>query len=185
MSKGSSAAAQTNQGIGRNYSEGYQGQGGQIASSELPFLQNELTNPQGFGQQDLSQMQTQGGQATAGALGAGKEAATLNASRTGNTAAVPGVIDNATRSAMQQQSNNVLGTDLANEQLKQQQQQEGSQGLEKMYGTDVSAALQALGLSNQAVGEWTGADNATKNSELGWLGAANQGALTGNTINKG
>ncbi len=107
MSKGSSAAAQTNQGIGRNYSEGYQGQGGQIASSELPFLQNELTNPQGFGQQDLSQMQTQGGQATAGALGAGQEAATLNASRTGNTAAVPGVIDATTRNAMQQQSSNV------------------------------------------------------------------------------
>ena len=107
MAKGASKTASTNSGIGQSYSEGYQGQGGQIASSELPFLQNELTNPQGFGQQDLSQMQTQGGQATAGALGAGKEAATLNASRTGNTAAVPGVIDNATRSAMQQQSNNV------------------------------------------------------------------------------
>jgi hypothetical protein len=182
MSKGSSTAAQTNQGIARNYSEGYQGQGGQIASTELPFLQNELTNPQGFGQQDLSQMQTQGGQATAGALGAGKEAATLNASRTGNTAAVPGVIDATTRNAMQQQSNNVLNTDMANEQLKQQQQQEGSQGLEKMYGTDVSAALQALGLSNNAIQDWTGAQSAVQNADLGWYNAANQGALTGAKI---
>jgi hypothetical protein len=158
VAKGASKASETNYGIGQSYSEGYQGQGGQIASAELPFLQNELTNPQGFGQSTVNQMITQGGQATAGATGAAKEAALLNASRTGNTAAVPGVIDNTTRSAMQQQSNNVLNTNLANANLKQQQQQEGVSGLESMYGTDVSAALQSLGLSNQAIGEWTSAD---------------------------
>jgi hypothetical protein len=108
-------------------------------------------------------MQTQGGQAVAGATGSGDEAARLNASRTGNTAAVPGVIDQTARNAMKQQSSNVLGTDVANAELKQQQQQEGVSGLEKMYGTDVSAALQALGLSNQAIGEWTGADTSTGN----------------------
>jgi hypothetical protein len=180
---GRSTAASTNYGIGQNYSEGYQGQGGQIASAELPFLQNELTNPQGMGQQALSQTQTQAGQATAGALGAGKEAATLNASRTGNTAAVPGVIDATTRQAMQQQSNNALQTNLENDQLKQQQQQAGSAGLEKMYGTDVTAALGALGLSNQAIGEWNQAKQVQNQGDLGFLSAANQGAQTGNAIN--
>ncbi len=163
MGKGATKTAENNAGIGQSYSEGYQGQGSDIASSELPFLQNELTNPQGMGQQALTQTKTQAGQATAGALGAGKDAALLNASRTGNTAAVPGVIDQTTRNAMQQQSNNVLNTNLQNNLLKQQQQQEGSAGLEKMYGTDVSAALQALGLSNQAVGEWNQASSPSNN----------------------
>lgn len=182
MSKGSSTAAQTNQGIARNYSEGYQGAGGSLASTEVPFLTNELADPQGFGQPALTQMQTQGGQATAGALGAGKEAALLNASRTGNTAAIPGVIDQTTRNAMQQQSNNVLSTDIANQEAKLQQQQEASSGLEKMYGTDVSAALQSLGLSNSAIQDWTGANNGTTSKELGFLSAANSGAQTGNAI---
>jgi hypothetical protein len=154
--------------VGQAYSQGYQNAAGNVQSAELPFLQNELNNPQGFGQQTLNQIQTQGGQATAGATGAADEAALLNASRTGNTAAVPGVIDQTARNAMKQQSNNVLSSDLANAQLKQEQQQEGSAGLEKMFGTDVSAALQSLGLSNSAIGEWTGADNATQNADLGW-----------------
>jgi hypothetical protein len=86
---------------------------------------------------------------------------------------------------MQQQSGNVIGTNLANANLKQQQQQQGISGLEKMYGTDVSAALQSLGLSNQAIGDWTNASRAQNQNELGWLSAANQGALTGNTIENG
>jgi hypothetical protein len=182
---GSTKAAENNVGIGDSLSNSYNTAASGVASSELPFLQNEMTNPQGFGQQTVNQMQTQGGQATAGALGAGKEAATLNASRTGNTAAVPGVIDATTQQAMRQQSNNVLGIDQANAQAKLQQQQAGVSGLEKMYGTDVGAALQSLGLSNQAIGDWTGSKNAQTNADLGWLNAANQGAKTGNAIEGG
>jgi len=177
VSKGSANAGKTNYGIGQSYSEGYQGQGGDIASAELPFLQNELTNPQGFGAQTTSQMQTQGGQAVAGATGAAKEAADLNASRTGNTAAIPGVIDANARAAMAQQSNNVLDIAQKNALLKQQQQQEGSEGLEKMYGTDVTAALQSLGLSDQAIGDWTGGKNVSNNfGEEYLLGASGFGA---------
>lgn len=171
MSKGSAKAASSNSGIGDSYSQGYQNLGTGIQESELPFLQNELSNPQGFGQQTVSQMQTAGGQATAGALGAGNEAARLQASRTGNAAAIPGIIDASARNAMQQQSNNVLGIDQQNALLKQQQQQEGSSGLEKMYGTDVNAALQSLGLSNQAIGDWTSGKSAANQSELGWATA--------------
>src|ERR1700685_443525 len=185
MAKGATKAAENNVGVGDADSSQFLTPANQVASSELPFLQNELTNPQGMGQQALNQTITQGGQATAGALGAGKEAALLNASRTGNTAAVPGVLDATTPQAMRQQSNNVLGTNLQTTQLKQQQQQAGVSGLEKMYGTDVGAALQSLGLSNSAIGNWTGADNSTTNADLGWLNAANQGAKTGNAIEGG
>jgi hypothetical protein len=176
VAKGAAQEAETNQGIGRSYSQGYQGEGGTIAGEELPFLQNELTNPQGIGQPALSQTQTQAGQATAGALGSAKESATLNASRTGNTAAVPGVIDQATRDAMRQQSSNVLSTNLQNDVLKQQQRQDASTGLEKMYGTDVDAALQALGLSTSAINAQTAADAETNSAIQGYIGDAEKGA---------
>jgi hypothetical protein len=179
VAKGASQAAQTNTGIGRSYSEGYQGQVGQIQGEELPFLTNELTNPQGYGAQQIAQMETAGGQATAGAAGAGKEAATLNASRTGNTAAIPGVIDATTRAAMAQQSNNALGIQQANANLKQQQQQEGVSGLEQMYGTDVNAALNALGLSTSAINAQTAADQESNNAIQGYIGDAEKGAAIG------
>lgn len=164
MSKGSAQAAQTllgQQGAAASqYNTAATGVSGQLT----PFLENELNNPQGFGQQGLSQLQTQAGQATAGALGAGKEAALLNASRTGNASAVPGVIDATTRGAMQQQSNNVLGTNLANDELKQKQQQAGASGLQDLYGTDVGAALKSLGLEDDSINAWTGAKTAAGNS---------------------
>jgi hypothetical protein len=183
MGKGTSTSASnalSNAGVGNAYSSGYQNAAGGVQSAELPFLQNELFDPQGFGQPALQPMQTQGGQSVAGATGAADEQAQLLASRTGNTAAVPGIIDATARNAMKQQSGNVLGTDIANAQLKQQQQQEGSAGLEKMFGTDVSAALQSLGLSNQAIADSTQASNDSENALQNWtklgLGVAGTGA---------
>lgn len=165
MSKGSSEAAQTLLGQ-QGTAAGQYGTAATDVSGQLsPFLENELTNPQGLGQQQLSQIQTQGGQATAGALGQAKEAATLNASRTGNTAAVPGVIDNTTRSAMQQQSNNVLNTNLENSELKEKQQQEGASGLNSLYGTDVGAALKAMGLEDETINAWTQGRSAVDNAQ--------------------
>jgi hypothetical protein len=179
VAKGASQEAQTNAGIGKSYSEGYQGQVGQIQGEVMPFLTNELTNPQGYGAQTLNQMQTAAGQATAGAGGAANEAAQLNASRTGNTAAVPGVIDNTARTAMQTQSKNALNIAQQNALLKQQQQQAGESGLAQMYGTDVSAALNALGLSTSAINAQTAADQESNNAIQGYIGDAEKGASIG------
>lgn len=155
MSKGSSVAAQNALGSDQAAATTYGNNAAGVNSQLTPFLESELTNPQGYGQQTLSQMQTQGGQATSGALGAGKEAATLAASRTGNPSAVPGIIDATTRDAMRQQSNNVLGIDTQNADLKQKQQQAGAAGLNSLYGTDVSAALKSLGLEDESINAWT------------------------------
>ena len=75
MSKGGAKVAQQNAGIGQSYSQGYQGDASGISGTELPFLQNELTNPQGFDPTDLSKMRTSSSQSIAGAEGAGKEEA--------------------------------------------------------------------------------------------------------------
>ena len=72
MSKGGAKVAQQNAGIGQSYSQGYQGDASGISGTELPFLQNELTNPQGFDPTDLSKMRTSSSQSIAGAEGAGR-----------------------------------------------------------------------------------------------------------------
>src|ERR1700761_747802 len=96
--------AQTGQqGYGTLFNEGQQTQG-----EVLPFLNQEITNPQGFGQQQLNAMNTATGQATSGGLSAATQAAKLNAARTGNPAAQSAIIANAARSGENAQSNAAL-----------------------------------------------------------------------------
>ena len=136
-----------------------------------PFLTNELTNPKGFGADTIAQMLTQGGEAVSGATGAAKEAATLNASRTGNAAAIPGIIDATARNAMKQGSDNALNVNIKNALLKNEQQQDAAKGLEGLYGEDVGSALKAMGLQNESLGEGTNASNAANQAKLGWYKA--------------
>lgn len=132
-------------------------------NSVFPFLSNELTNPEGFGQTTVDKMLTQGGQAVSGATGAAKEAATLNASRTGNTAAVPGIIDATARNAMKQQSNNALDVNIKDAMLKEQQRQDAAKGISSLYGEDVGSALKAMGLQNESLNAGTNASNVADN----------------------
>jgi len=141
-----------------------------------PFLTNELTNPQGFGSDAIAQMLTQGGESVSGATGAAKEAATLNASRTGNNAAIPGIIDATARNAMKQGSDNALNVNIKNAMLKSQQQQDASKGLEGLYGEDVASALKAMGLQNESLDAGTNASKARNDALIGWYKAASDNA---------
>lgn len=138
--------ASTAQGWGNTYNADASSTLGEVQ----PFLQDELLNPQGFGSQTVDEMKTQTGESVAGGVGQAKEAALLNASRTGNTAAVPGIIDAAARSGMQTETGAANNVDIQNAELKQQQQQSGAAGLEGIYGKELGASLNSLGLSNQA-----------------------------------
>jgi hypothetical protein len=153
--------------MGRDLSTKYNAGASDVNSQLFPFLTSEMKHPQGFGAPILQKMKTEGAQAAAGGAGAAKEAALLHASRTGNSAAVPSVIADATRSAMGAEVSNANHADIANEQLKQQQRQSGAAGLGAMYGQDVSAALGGLGLSNQAIQEWNGANATNKWASVG------------------
>lgn len=183
MAKGASNQAQNLFGSEGATSNALTKAGTADRSSIFPFLTNELEDPQGYGQTAVDQMLTQGGQAVSGATGAASEAANLGASRTGNTAAIPGIIDATARNAMKQQSNNALGVDIQNAQLKQKQQQEAASGLEGLYDEDTNAALKAMGLQNDTLGQWTNADKASQSALQGWTQLAEQGALTGAKIN--
>lgn len=189
MGKGTSAAAQKQVGVDNGFAGASSADAGKDRSSVLPFLTNEINNPQGYDPTTLSAMQTEGGQAVAGSVGTAGNAASLLASRTGNTAAVPGIIDSTARSGMSQQSNNALSILNNNAQLKNQQQQAGATGMENLYSQDQGNALKALGLTDESLGQWTNADNATsttlKNdvSDIGSLeGDAIKGAAAGGFI---
>lgn len=117
----------------------------------FPFLQGELTNPQGLSQQEKTDMQTEGGQATAGALGTQRALAEQRGAATGNTAAIPAVIAAGGRDAMHQQSDNAMGVTLKDAALKRQEQQHASDQIQGLYGTSSGDALNALGISNNAL----------------------------------
>ena len=144
-----------NAATGANWGGQYNTEAGQTVGEVQPFLQQELLNPTGLGQSTVEQMKSQAGDAAAGGVGAAKEAALLNASRTGNTAATPGIIDAAARAGMAGETSAANDVDIKNAMLKNQQQQSGAAGLEDIYGHELGASLQSLGLSNTAAQDQT------------------------------
>jgi hypothetical protein len=159
LAKGPGAGdALTNTGTASTNANTLFGEAQSDQSQILPFLQQEATNPQGFGQQTMGQMTTAGGQATAGALGSGINKADLTASRTGNQASLSDIIAAATRGGESATSNNALDLNLDNAKLKQQQQQAGIAGIGSLAGENESSSLSSLGLSNQAIQDWATAN---------------------------
>lgn len=124
----------------------------------LPFFNQELLNPQGFNPQTLGEMTTASGQSTSSALGNAAQQARLNAARTGNMASLPGVIDEAARSAMKTGSNNALDINLKNQELKNAQQQAGVSGLNGLSNEDIQAALNSLNAASGASQAWGSAN---------------------------
>lgn len=139
------------------------GEGQNEQSDILPFLNQEVTNPQGLGQPTLNAITTSTGQATSGSLSDASQKAKLQAARTGNPAAQSAIIANAARTGENAQSNANLDTQVLNAQTKLKQQQQGAQGIEQLAGLDTNAALEDLGLSNSAINAWSGANKSAGN----------------------
>jgi hypothetical protein len=145
----------------------------------LPFLQQEMSNPQGFGQPTLNAMTTAAGQGASGAVSDATNQAKLRAARTGNLAGQSAIIGSAARSGANAQTNANLKTQIANAQEKLKQQQLGASGMESLGGTDLKDALASLGLSNEAVNAWSGANKSAGNlwsNVFGPLITAGEGA---------
>lgn len=116
----------------------------------FPALTKEATNPQGYMPGDLAAMNTASqqslGGATAGAVGEGD----LAGARTRNAGSFAPALDESVRSGERQLSQDAVGIQGQNANLKQAQQQAGLQGLQGLYGTNTNAMLGALGLGNQS-----------------------------------
>jgi hypothetical protein len=165
VNKGNAAKgdALTNATTGQTDSSLLLGEGQNAQAGLLPFLNQEVTNPQGFGQPALNAMTTATGQAVSGATSAANQNAKLQAARTGNPAAQSAIIANAARTGQNAQSDANLDTTIQNAELKQRQQQAGASGLMNLTGLDTKAALDSLGLSDESINAWSGANKSAGN----------------------
>jgi hypothetical protein len=131
---------------------GYGSSASNVNSTLLPALKQDVNNPTGFTPQQLNDMIVSGEQGAGGAASGIAGAAGLNAMRTRNSAALPGVLDQSARQKMQQSSQNNLQVSGENAKLAQAKRSQALSGLEGQYGTDVNAQLKAMGIQNQDIG---------------------------------
>jgi hypothetical protein len=127
------------------------GEGQAERAQLLPFFRGELTASHAFTPTQLNEMLTAAGAGAGGAAGSLGGEASLAAARTGNTAALPALIDKINRAKTQglaKANESIAGTDVA-ETLNRQQQ--GAAGMASLYGADTGDALRAMGLQQEAI----------------------------------
>jgi hypothetical protein len=134
-----------------------------VGANLTPFLTSELEHPQGYSQQDNSAMLSSAlggaGGANAGIVGqANQEAATSR-----NAGGFQSALDDAARQRDKAAAGASEGIAAQNAQVKQTQQQDAAQGLQKMYGTDTSGMLDAMGQQNNDINTELNA------GQSGWL----------------
>jgi len=161
MGRDTSNAAMKNSNTAQNLSSVYSGNASNNSNILTPTLNKMATNPGGFGQPTINNMntaavQTLGG-STAGIVGSGN----LQAARTNNAGGFAPAAVQAGHDATTQLSDAALGVQNQDALLKQRQQQEGLNGLQNMYQTNVGAGENALGLSNSALNTKNAADQLT------------------------
>jgi hypothetical protein len=142
---------------------GYGEQAGGIGGMLVPYLENQITNPMGFGPAATNAMLAQGLEGAGGAASGLAGEAGLRAARSRNVGGATGILDELAREKMRTSAG--VGLDVATKNaLLQQQQRSQAQGqLESLYGTDVGAQLKAQSLVPEDINAWTNANNS------GWL----------------
>lgn len=142
--------------------QAFQNQGNALNNTASTFFKNELNNPQGFSPDELSAMLTASSQSVGGSQAGTVGQGNLLAARTGNNAGLATTLDQSQRNASKQLSNNALGVQEQNAELKQKQQQAGAQGVQQMGSEDIANSLRSLGLSNDAINTWIKGSQATQ-----------------------
>jgi hypothetical protein len=149
-----------------------------------PFLSQELKNPSGYSQQDLtsqlSASQGGAGGATSSLLGQSN----LQTARTRNSGGFGTALDAAARSRQQASAGASENIAANNANLKNTQQQSAVSGLTGLYGANTDAAMKALGIQTGDINAETNAGNS------GWLQNATSllnsvGGVAGAAFGKG
>jgi hypothetical protein len=139
------------------------GQAGAIGGNLTPFFTAEMMNPQGLGQQGVA-AETSAAMGGAGGANAGLVGqAAQRASASRNAGGFQSALDQAARERSKAEAGSAEGIAAQNEQLKESQRQAGAEGLQKMYGTDVSGQLQSQGQEAQDI------ETEAKANQTGWL----------------
>jgi hypothetical protein len=117
-----------------------------------PELAAEAAHPAGYTPTQKAAMNTAAQQSAGGSQAATVGQGGLYAARTRNAGGAQAAIGAGTRGAGENLSKAALGTETANANLQQKQQQSGLSGFGSLYGTELGEGENALGLSNQALG---------------------------------
>lgn len=150
MGKGANKNLMANSGTAQNRSGALNANSKSIYGFLDPTLQAQATNPQGYSPTDLTAMNTASQQSLGGSTAGVTGQANLEAARTRNAGGFQGAIGSGSRGAAKQLSQNALGIQEQNANLKQAQQQQALSSIQQLYGTDTNAALGYLNSSNSA-----------------------------------
>jgi len=121
------------------------GEASGIGANLTPFLTQEMLHPQGIGQTGLA-AETAAAEAGAGGAASGLTgAADQRAAASRNAGGYTAALDQAAREREKAAAGSSEGITAQNEMLKQNQTQEGAAGLGKLYNTDTSGMLNAMG----------------------------------------
>lgn len=161
MPKGVEGDQLANSGTANNISSNLVGTAGNLYGSLAPTLAAQAAAPAGYTPTEKAAMTTAGEQSAGGTQAGAVGQGALLASRTKNAGTADAAIAQSARTAGQQLSNTAVGTEVKNANLEQQQRQSALQGEEGLYSTTLGGGLNALGLSNQALG---GADTSGANN---------------------
>lgn len=172
MPRGAVKTAQDEVGRQRAVADQNNTQAQNLYNTLVPQLKDQSQNPQGYAPEDLAAMNTASSQslggAEAGAVGQGN----LMAARTRNAGGFGDAMDEAVRSGGRQLSQNALGIQAGNADLKQQQKETASERLQSLYGNNLQATLSAMGMSPGTIGQWTNAAQATTGNVTAGINAA-------------
>ena len=160
MARGSdqaTGAATSAQNLSNEYGSNAQG----IFSSLEPTLAAEAAHPAGMAPTDLAAANTAAQQSAGGGQAAAVGQGALLAGRTGNAGSADAAIAKSTETTGQNLSKAALQTQLKNDSLKQQQQQEGIKGMEGLYGQNAGESVGSLGEVASNVNANTQAENAS------------------------
>lgn len=177
MPKGVAQQAGNNSGVAQGMAGNLSGNASSLYGSLAPTLATEAAHPGGYNPTQLASMNTaaqqSGGGSTAAAVGQGA----LMAARTKNAGTAQNAIAAGVHGAGENLSQAALSTATGNANLQQKQQQAGIQGEQNLYGTDLGASQNALGISNSALGVQEQADENNPWMKLATAGV--QGAAEG------
>ena len=140
-----------NSGTANSLEELYGSNAAGVNATVAPALTAETVNPQGYSPTEMGAMTTGAEQTSGGANAGATGGALLRAARTRNAGAAPASIAQTNRQGGQELSQINAGIQGRNANLQQQQRQEGISGLESLYGENVGAGENALGLSTGAL----------------------------------
>jgi hypothetical protein len=150
-----------------------------INQTLTPALTQEAINPTGYTPTQMAAQTTAAEQSAGGGNAGATGGALLRAARSRNAGAAPAAIDQSNRNASQNLSQINAGLQTNNANLAQKKQQSALSGLEGLYGENVGAGENALGLSTSALNDAGHLNNFWQQLLLQGMQSAGQ-AATGN-----